>query len=59
MREYDLHLACLAIIVFGICNTFLAYFPFFHKDTINHFRLENLNFRTNSFIYKLADKKDD
>ena len=59
MREYDLHLACLAIIVFGIMNTFVVYFPFFHKDTINHFRLENLNFRTNLFIYRMANKKHD
>ena len=58
VREYDLHLACLAIIVFGITNTFLAYYPFFHKEVLNHFRLENLNFRTNSFIYKLATKKE-
>ena len=58
MREYDLHYACLAIIVFGITNTFLAYYPFLHKEVLNHFRLENLNFRTNSFIYKMADKKE-
>ena len=57
VREYQLEYACMALIVFVYSITFMAYFSFLWKESLNHYRLENLNFRTNAFIYKQATDK--